>query len=214
MLRTLSFCAASAALLATALPASAWGWNDGTYNGGFGPGPFPASYYGFHFDDYAPGLYYGGSRYKEFYGLGGYRGFGVASMPPPVPGPIYPYGYHPPRHEPCMIADPYEVSVVAQPQDPHVALLNVSVPADAEVWLQGNPTKQGGAQRVFQSPPLKDGQEYTYEIRARWKSEGHNVEVMKLLSIRAGDHLAVRLDAGATEPSLPMPRQLQVDTGR
>jgi uncharacterized protein (TIGR03000 family) len=213
MLRTTSYCAAVVALVTAALPAWAWGWHDTTYNGGFGPGPFPPSYYGYPLDDYTAS-YYGGSRYREYYGYG--RGFGIADMPGPVPGPLYPYGYHPPRHEPVILHDEFvpPSPEVVVPQDPNAALLNVSVPADAEVWLEGKPTNQTGSHRQFESPALKPGQEYTYTIRARWKDEGRNVEVMRLLSVHAGDKVDVRLDGAAVDPQLPMPKPLQLGAGR
>src|SRR5262249_5095213 len=37
------------------------------------------------------------------------------------------------------------------------ALIRVRVPAGAQVWFGGQPTAQGGGERLFQSPPLRDG---------------------------------------------------------
>jgi uncharacterized protein (TIGR03000 family) len=189
--------AAVAALLLSALPALAWNpWASG--NGGFGPGPYPPSYYGYPLDDYSAG-YYGGSRYREYYAYG--RGFGVADMPGPVPGPIYPYGYRFPRLEPQMCTMPMVMAPVAV--DPGCALLDVSVPDNAEVWLEGAATKQTGVSRQFVSPPLKTGHDYHYEIKARWKQDGRDVEETREVNVHAGERLSVTFPTASQKVSVP-----------
>lgn len=211
MLRKLSLLAASAALFVNALPALAW-WpgSGGIGNGGFGPGPFPPSYYGYPLDDFTAG-YYGGSRYKEYYAFG--RGFGVADFPGPLPGPIYPYGYRQPRPEPCV---QYAAPVVTVPvlQDPHCALLEVHVPSDAVVLLEGNPTKQSGESRQFVSPPLKTGAEYHYEVKARWKKDGHEVEETKQITVHAGQRVNVNFLSSAPLEKVATPNQLPLQASR
>src|SRR5437763_6784079 len=60
----------------------------------YAPGPgyrLPPSAYGYPLDDYAGG-YYGGGRYREYYGYG--RGVGFADFPGPIPAPLdRPIGY-------------------------------------------------------------------------------------------------------------------------
>ena len=64
------------------------------------------------------------------------------------------------------------------------------VPADAEVWLDGVRTRQTGESRLFVSPPLTVGKEYSYEVRVTWK-EGDQEKVEKRdLGVRAGDRLS------------------------
>lgn len=206
MLRKSFFLTAAAALLASALPVSAWSWSDPHSNGGFGPGPFPPSYYGYPLDDFTAG-YYCGSRYREYYGYG--RGFGVANMPPnPTPARIEPYGYLYPARTHNMVHD--EPWITPAP----VAQLNVHVPADAQVWLEGNPTRQTGPNRLYVSPPLQAGHQYSYEIRARWTENGRAREETRHLTVRAGDRLDVAFPGMTAAPTVPAPRPLTVDTER
>jgi uncharacterized protein (TIGR03000 family) len=207
MLRT-TLCCATAALLASALPAFAWYPRDPASNGGFGPGPYPPSYYGWPLDD-RTASYYGGANYREYYSYG--RGFYFAGYLGPVPGgPVYPFGYRCPAHEPALVhAEPTVPAPFAA--DPTAAMLNVRVPTDAVVWLEGNPTKQSGASRLFVSPPLERGHDYTYEVRARWKDNGRDVEETRTLTVHAGDRLNVAFPSADAGPKLPPPKPLPAE---
>jgi uncharacterized protein (TIGR03000 family) len=55
------------------------------------------------------------------------------------------------------------------------AQLTVSVPADAQVWVEGTKTNSSGPVRYFHSPPLDPNSHYRYEVRARWMENGHEV---------------------------------------
>jgi uncharacterized protein (TIGR03000 family) len=66
---------------------------------------------------------------------------------------------------------------------------DVQVPADAQVFFDGEKTNQTGEQRQFVSPPLAPGREYTYEVRAMWKEGGREVTESRRLSFRAGDRV-------------------------
>jgi uncharacterized protein (TIGR03000 family) len=67
----------------------------------------------------------------------------------------------------------------------------VRVPANAEIWFEGVKTSQTGDFRVFESPELKPGVDYNYEVRARWVENGQTVEKTRNLTVRAGDQIAV-----------------------
>jgi uncharacterized protein (TIGR03000 family) len=67
--------------------------------------------------------------------------------------------YYPPTAETAVPADTR-------------AYLTVAVPADAQVWVGDQPTSQTGTVHQFYSPPLTPGQNFTYEIRARWREDG------------------------------------------
>jgi uncharacterized protein (TIGR03000 family) len=206
MLRKYFSLAAVAALALTALPASAWPWRDPGSNGGFGPGPYPPSYYGYPLDDYSAG-YYGGGRYREYYSFGRGAGPAISNAPPSPNWNNNPYGYRHPSPE-AVVVHPEPV-IAVEP----VVLLNVQVPADAEVWLDGNKTKQAGANRQFVSPPLQAGYEYTYEVRARWKENGQDVEETRNVKVRTGARLNIAFPS-AEANKLPAPRPLNVDAGR
>jgi len=66
------------------------------------------------------------------------------------------------------------------------------VAADAEVWFEGDKTKQTGTLRYFFSPPLPPGQKHTYDVRVRWNQDGKPVERKQRIEVSAGG--SVRLD--------------------
>jgi uncharacterized protein (TIGR03000 family) len=69
--------------------------------------------------------------------------------------------------------------------------ITVNVPADAEIWFEGHKTTSTGPVRDFESPPLTSGTRYTYEIRARWPENGHEVTQTKHVEVTAGAHINV-----------------------
>jgi uncharacterized protein (TIGR03000 family) len=74
----------------------------------------------------------------------------------------------------------------------NVARISVAVPSDdAEVWFQGVKTSQTGTERLYESPPLKPGSEYTYQIRARWRSGDSYTEQTRSVTVHAGHNLRV-----------------------
>jgi uncharacterized protein (TIGR03000 family) len=68
------------------------------------------------------------------------------------------------------------------------AVVLVTVPEGAEVWFDGNPTRQTGAERKFSSPPLEPGNAYHYEVRARWLVNGKPVEQTQVVGVQAGEN--------------------------
>lgn len=200
------FAVAAAALVASATPASA-AWPLGSYLYGSYlyapsyPDPYPPSVYGYPLDDPHPG-YYGGLRYREYYSYG--RGYGYANFPGGLPG--FPWAYPdrslrlfppapPAAHEPPPTA--------VQP----VAVLEVRVPDQAEVWIEGQPTKQTGPARTFVSPPLKPGDAYGYEIKARWKERGRDMEQTQSVTVQAGTRVSLTFPAPAPAEELPPPTE-------
>src|SRR5262249_8576621 len=92
----------------------------------------------------------------------------------PTPGPGYAYtystyyspGYLGARYGPAPAPSP---SYFTAEQTPAPATINVNVPADAELWLQGVKMNLTGAQRQFVTPALGRDRDYMYDIRARWQ---------------------------------------------
>jgi uncharacterized protein (TIGR03000 family) len=78
------------------------------------------------------------------------------------------------------------------PRPDNRAHIWLRVPADAEVWFEGNKTKQTGTQRYFFSPPLAGGKKYSYQVQVRWSKDGKPAERKQQIDVRAGDSL--RLD--------------------
>lgn len=71
------------------------------------------------------------------------------------------------------------------------AEVEVRVPAGAELWFGGVKTRQTGAVRLFQSPPVEVGQWYGYDVKARWTEDGKEVERTRHVSVTAGARSAV-----------------------
>jgi uncharacterized protein (TIGR03000 family) len=89
----------------------------------------------------------------------------------------------------------------APPQD-GMAHLMVRVPADAQLSFDGTPTQQTGPQREFVSPTLTPGQDYTYEIKARWTEDGKTVDRTRTVHVRANDWISVDM----TQPDKAVPK--------
>ena len=83
------------------------------------------------------------------------------------------------------------------PIDDNAVLIAVRLPADAELWFDGQKTTQTGPVRRFETPPLKPGQEYGYEIRARWMEDGHEVNQTRKVTVHAGDRLGLNFQSAS-----------------
>jgi len=66
-------------------------------------------------------------------------------------------------------------------------MINVSVPAGAEIAFDGTKTIQTGAHRAFVSPPLVAGQDYAYEVTAKWQESGREVNQTRHITVHSGD---------------------------
>lgn len=64
--------------------------------------------------------------------------------------------------------------------------LNVAIPSDARLFVNGNATTSQGANRHFVSRGLEAGGSYKFEIRAERTVDGHLVEESKTLVLVAG----------------------------
>jgi uncharacterized protein (TIGR03000 family) len=85
------------------------------------------------------------------------------------------------------------------PQDEAgVAHLTIVVPADAVVYFDGVETTQTGTERSFVTPPLREGQDYYYTIRARWTNNGVPVEQSRPITVKPNSR--VRVDFPSSLP--------------
>jgi uncharacterized protein (TIGR03000 family) len=84
--------------------------------------------------------------------------------------------------------------------DADAVLLNVSVPTDAVVFVNGYKTNSTGISRSYVSRGLTAGRRYKYEIRAEVQRDGETVSDRKIVYVTGGDrsNLAFRLDAPPT----------------
>ena len=161
------------------------GFRGGAYRGGYGYG-YPGTYgYGYG--------YYGDLPYSyDFYpyawsGAGydsGYTGLYAGDWPSYTDGS--------PSFTPATAAYQASYPPATNATSPNLpAELNVAVPANAEVWFEGEPTTSTGLRRQFESPPLTPGTEYTYDVRARWKENGRDVTQTQKVKVTAGAHVNV-----------------------
>jgi uncharacterized protein (TIGR03000 family) len=78
----------------------------------------------------------------------------------------------------------YQSSARAQTGEMPV-VMNMTVPADAQIWIDGNATTQTGSNRTFTSPPLPNGRKYVYQVRVVMGDR----EEDRRVSVRGGDRI-------------------------
>jgi uncharacterized protein (TIGR03000 family) len=175
-----------------ATPAAAAGLADGPYGvlhhyGYYNPYAYTSRY-----------LYYpfvGGGAYP-WYDYRPYYGWSI------VPGSGPEGGAWPERRREARYYTP------AAPSGPLPAHITLKVPADAEVWFNGQKTKATGTVRDYDSPPLASGYRYTYQIRVSWQHDGRTIAQHREVSVTSGARMTVAFpqrDASqpAAEPSSP-----------
>jgi uncharacterized protein (TIGR03000 family) len=79
----------------------------------------------------------------------------------------------------------------AAEEAPAPAQVTVLVPADADVFFDGTPMAETGPERVFVTPALPPGQEFSYEIEAQWSANGQAVDQTRKLRVTAGGKFTV-----------------------
>ena len=77
----------------------------------------------------------------------------------------------------------------------NAALIELHVPANAQVWFSGDETTQKGADRSYVTPDLDRDRKYAYQIKVRWTDkDGKQLEREKRVPVRAGDRLNVDIN--------------------
>jgi len=138
-------------------------------------------------------------------------GSGGAEYSSPSPVPAAPYEYTAPYRSvnaPVTVYQPIDQPVGTAERglaltstagqgsaESHAVLLNVSVPAGAEIWFEGTRTVQRGRLRQFISPPLIPGREYSYDVKARWTENGKELTQTRHLVVQAGDVMSVSFNS-------------------
>ena len=166
------------------------GHGGGEHGGGWGGYGWGGYYggYGYPYGGFGRGLYWGGYPYYGGRYYGGYDS--------------YPYGYDY-GNVPDYSMPSYSQSAPAPRTSipDNAALIDVRVPNNAEVWIDDQKTNQTGPMREFVTPALNPGQEYSYDVRARWTENGQEVVRHRKLNFHAGDRLAVNLMAPEPRPT-------------
>jgi len=87
------------------------------------------------------------------------------------------------------------------------ARIEVRVPANALVYVEGDRTAQTGPTREFESPKLDPGKDYQYEVRARWTENGRSMEQVRSATVRANQVTVVDF----TRPAPARPEAAEED---
>ncbi|MFL5341514.1 MAG: TIGR03000 domain-containing protein [Gemmataceae bacterium] len=170
----------------------------------------------YHNGSYHNGSYHNGSYHNGYYhngywwpGFGLYLGFplfsygwGYSRYDYGIGAPYYQNNYYygpidsyaAAPHPPTAADYPPEAAPAQNDEstDPHVANVEVRVPANATLWILGQKSNTTGDVRHFYSPPLAEGNTYTYDIRARWNdANGKPMERTKKVDVKAGAWVGV-----------------------
>jgi len=135
----------------------------------------------------------GGRSYQYRVGAGSTAAYSSSPTPLIVSGSFTPlynpepvlYAYYAaPARAPGAGGEEESETFVAKPA---VANIEITVPAGAEVWIDGLPTRQTGAARSFITPPLERGKTYGYDLHVRWTApDGLVVDVTRPIQVQAG----------------------------
>lgn len=112
-------------------------------------------------------------------GWGGYRSPSPRGVPSTVS--VYPPSV-------SLIQAPPVVSSTGSP----CLRVIVRVPEEnAQVWIDNKETTQRGIERVFEAPPVATGQNYRYELVARWTVNGQEKAESRTIQGEPGQTIAV-----------------------
>jgi uncharacterized protein (TIGR03000 family) len=92
--------------------------------------------------------------------------------------------------------------------DSEPAHFRVRLPANAKLWIEDREMNMRGSERVFASPPLTPGKEFTYHLKAQWNENGQDVTRTRNFTIHAGDFVTVDFLTNGSGPennSAPAP---------
>jgi uncharacterized protein (TIGR03000 family) len=94
----------------------------------------------------------------------------------------------------------------AAPPDGAPATIDVTLPADAQLTIDGQSTRSTSDHRLFITPPLEVGKTFHYTFSAKFVREGKTITVEQNVFVRAGRETFVSLDlpseAAARSPVL------------
>jgi uncharacterized protein (TIGR03000 family) len=83
-------------------------------------------------------------------------------------------------------AKPMETPVAPKPKEGMGANLKFKLPVEAKLYVDGRLTMIGGAERTFTTPPLAEGSQYYYDVRAEVIVNGKPVVEEKRVLVEAG----------------------------
>jgi uncharacterized protein (TIGR03000 family) len=127
------------------------------------------------------------------YGLFGYGGYYAY--------PFLPYDGDYERPTTTVVNNYVTVSVppvVAPPAPPAElrARLTLDIPPNAKVWLAGKPVDAAALPMVLESPALRPGQTYTFDVKIAWREGDKTQERTRRMTVEAGNGATVTYFGG------------------
>jgi uncharacterized protein (TIGR03000 family) len=133
----------------------------------------------------------GYSRWAAAHGSGGSSSWGTSggwrSRRSYVPRESDYYDYGAAANAPITRSQSYYYAPVRATTVNNTVTLNLTVPADAKIWIEGTPTSLQGTRRQFVSPPIQPGDDYTYDFQVSWNQDGREVTNKRQITVHAGD---------------------------
>jgi uncharacterized protein (TIGR03000 family) len=77
---------------------------------------------------------------------------------------------------------------------PTTATIVVSLPADAKLSVEDQPTTSKSERRTFVSTPLQSGRQYYYTLKAEINRDGKPVTETRRVIVQAGKETQVKFD--------------------
>ena len=90
------------------------------------------------------------------------------------------------------------------------AVLNVKVPVEAEIWVNGTRTSTAGDFRSYVSRHLKPGKSYKFNVLAKLERNGKYVNQEQSVVLRAGSEETLDFDFSMTQLTLNVPADATV----
>jgi len=92
------------------------------------------------------------------------------------------------------------------PEEPLSATLRVYLPPDAKLTVDGHPTASTSSIRFFVTPPLEDGKDFSYTLRATFTRNDTRWTLEREVNVRAGQETVVSLGLDLSSQRASQPR--------
>jgi uncharacterized protein (TIGR03000 family) len=118
---------------------------------------------------------------NPYYGVWGFGGWGYDpywpdfyEMTPPIVNQYIPVPVPAPAPAPVII-------------EPPTARLTLNVPEGSRVWLADKEVDAAVSPLVLESPPLREGQSYTFDVKVKWREGTKTEERSRKVTVEAGE---------------------------
>lgn len=142
----------------------------------------------------APRAFHTMSGLNPWFGLGGYGAYWPLYYDDPLSQPIIPAAASAPTTNVTNIT---VAAPTPPPPPPELrAKLTLNIPPHAQVLLAGKPVDTAALPVVLESPVLKEGQRYLFDVKVSWREGDKMEERSRSVSVDAGDSKSVTYLAG------------------